>query len=314
MSPDFTDGFEAFVGAFIVPIRILIIIVGAIIVRAIAVFIIDRTAKQVTTDSKKRRERIRTAEAAGKKPPREFPLSPLAAERVVQRTRALASLSRNVVNVLVITIALILILSELGVNLTALLASAGIVAAGLAFGAQNVVKDIINGVFMVAEDQIGVGDSVVIGEVEGTVEMVGIRITQVRALDGTLWFIRNGEILRLGNHSHGWGRAVLDVSLDPDSDMDQVRNILTTALNSLASNPEVKPKITAQPELVSGLQQVSEDRVTLRVTIKTLPDAQDDVTRILRTELKAAFDAAGIRFAPEKSAFILRSGAPDGQE
>lgn len=314
MTPDVWSSIDAFVETFIIPIRILITIALALIVRAIALALIEKTARRVTSDSKKRRERIQNAASAGKKPPREFPLSPLAAERVVQRTRALASLSRNVITVVVFTLALMLILGELGVNITALLASAGIVAAGLAFGAQNVVKDIINGVFMVAEDQIGVGDSVIIGEIEGTVEVVGIRVTQVRAYDGTLWFIRNGEILRLGNHSHGWGRAVLDVSVDPESDLTRVQSLLGEVLDALAHDPELQPKITSKPELVSGLQQVSEDRITVRASIKTVPDAQDDVERALRTALKVAFDNAGIRFAPEKSAFILRTGYGDDQQ
>lgn len=286
--------------------RILLIIVVAIIVRWILIAILNRTVRQVTTGAKKRRERVREAEAAGKEPPKEFPLSPLAAERVVQRTRALGSISRNLITALVVVISFIIILGELGVNITAVLASAGIIAAGLAFGAQNIVKDLLNGIFMVFEDQLGVGDSVIIGDVDGTVEVVGIRITQVRAYDGTLWFIRNGEILKVGNMSHGWGRAVLDVSVDADEDLSKVHEIIFAAANAATREPAIARLVTAVPQVV-GLQQVNEDRATVRVAVKTTPDAQAEVIRALRTKIKTDFDTAGIKFAPEVPTSFLKS-------
>lgn len=299
---------------YALPIRIAVTILLAALVRWALVAIINHTVKRVTLDAEKRRKRVRAAKEEGKKAPKQFPLSPLAAERVVQRTRALASLSRNIVTVVVVVVTLIVILSDLGVNLTALLASAGIVAAGLAFGAQNIVKDLINGVFMVFEDQIGVGDSVIIGDVEGTVEVVGLRITQVRAFDGTLWFIRNGEILRLGNQSHGWGRAIVDVSVSPENDLDEVQRIIAEVAETVTKLPKLRSKVTSKPELFAGLVQVSEDRVTVRVTVKTVAEAQGDVERELRSALKGAFDQAGIRFAPDKSTIILRTGGFDDQE
>lgn len=295
------------------PIRILIIILVAIIVRWILVAILNRAVRQVTTGAKKRRERVREAEEEGKQPPREFPLSPLAAERVVQRTRALGSISRNLITALIVVTTFIIILGEIGINVTAILASAGIIAAGLAFGAQNIVKDLLNGIFMVFEDQLGVGDSVIIGDIDGTVEVVGIRITQVRAYDGTLWFIRNGEILKVGNMSHGWGRAVLDVSIDADTDLNQAHEIIFSAANAAVRAPEISRLVTAVPQVI-GLQQVSEDRATVRVAVKTVPDAQAEVIRALRTQIKSAFDEAGIKFAPEvPTSFLKSAGDADGE-
>lgn len=289
-----------------VPVRILAIIVAALLVRWVLIAILNRGVRQVTTGAKKRRERVREAEAEGKTPPKDFPLSPLAAERVVQRTRALGSITRNLITALVFVTTFIIILGELGVNITAILASAGIIAAGLAFGAQNIVKDLLNGIFMVFEDQLGVGDSVIIGDVDGTVEVVGIRITQVRAYDGTLWFIRNGEILKVGNLSHGWGRAVLDVSVDADTDLSKAHEIIFAAANQAVRHADIAALVTAVPQVI-GLQQVSEDRATVRVAVKTVPDAQAEVIRALRTQIKTEFDAAGIKFAPDVPTSFLNS-------
>lgn len=302
---------DDFFTTYAVPIRIMVIIVAAILLRIILVAIIQHTAHRVANDAKRRRERIRAAKEAGHKPPKQFPLSPLAAERVVQRTRALASLGRNIITVAIITVAIFMILGELAVNLTAVLASAGILAAGLAFGAQNIVKDLLNGIFMVAEDQLGVGDSVVIGDIEGIVEVVGLRITQVRAHDGTLWFIRNGEILRLGNLSHGWGRAVLDVSVAANSDLDRVAEVIAEAARHVSRSRELIRKVIGVPEIVPGLIEVNEDRATLQVSVQTVAEAQGEVELALRREIKTAFDREGIRFAPQQTAIIIRGNTVD---
>jgi small-conductance mechanosensitive channel len=300
------DAISAAFDTYGMPLRVLIIIVVAVIIRWILIVILNRAVRQVTTGAKKRRERVREAEADGKQPPKDFPLSPLAAERIVQRTRALGSISRNLITALILVTTLIIILGEIGINVTAILASAGIIAAGLAFGAQNIVKDLLNGIFMVFEDQLGVGDSVIIGDIDGTVEVVGIRITQVRSYDGTLWFIRNGEILKVGNMSHGWGRAVLDVSIDADTDLNQAHEIIFSAANAAVRESDIARLVTAVPQII-GLQQVSEDRATVRVAVKTAPDAQAEVIRALRTHIKSAFDAAGIKFAPDVPTSFLKS-------
>lgn len=304
--PYITGPIQDFMTTYEVPINIALIVIFSMVARLLLVLVITAVTHRVTHDASRRKDRIRKATELGEEPPKSFPLSPLATERVVQRTRALASLTRNIVTVGIATVALILILAQLHVNLTAVLASAGIVAAGLAFGAQNIVKDLLNGIFMVAEDQLGVGDVVKIGEVEGSVEVVGLRITQVRSYDGTLWFIRNGEILKLGNMSHGWGRAVLDVSVDPASDLDQVAAVLTQVAQTVCSSAQLAGKITGTPEVVGGLTQVSEDRVTVQLAVRTVPEAQGEVELALRKAIKEAFDQQGIRFAPERSAFVLR--------
>ncbi|MFT4232401.1 MAG: mechanosensitive ion channel, partial [Leucobacter sp.] len=186
------DALGSFLTTYQVPLRILLIIVVAVVLNLLLRRLLMRTVTRIVTGVKRAQNVDTTSEMQA---------APYVNARAVQRTRTLGAVGRHIITWTVVVVALILVLGQLGVNLGALLTSAGIVAAGLAFGAQNIVKDILNGIFMVFEDQLGVGDAVTIGEVSGTVEDVGIRVTQVRAVDGTLWFVRNGEILTLGNAS-----------------------------------------------------------------------------------------------------------------
>lgn len=267
------------------PIRILAILVGAILIRWLLLVILGRTVAKVVSGVKKNQQTDQT---------RELDLqSPLLAARVVQRTRTLGTVGKNLITSMIAIIAMILVLGELGVNLTAILASAGFVAAGLAFGAQNMVKDLLGGIFMVFEDQLGVGDSVVIGDVIGTVEMVGLRITQVRASDGTLWFIRNGEILKLGNLSHDWGRARVDLVVSADQQIDNVERIALAAAEELHHDPLIARKIIGVPEML-GLQKATPEELTLRLTLKTRPGAQNEIGRTLAVRVKEHFDAVNI--------------------
>ncbi len=302
---DFWSTLSDFLDANSIIVRIIITIVAAIIVRAALIWLVNRSVRRVISGAKKLHAREQNQVNEGKKPRRELVPSPFAAERLVQRTQTLGAFSRNVITVFVTVIAAFIILDDLGVNLTALLASAGIIAAGLAFGAQRIVNDILNGIFMVFEDQLGMGDSVIIGDVDGTVELVGIRITQVRSYDGTLWFIRNGEIAKIGNLSHGWGRAICDISVLPNTDLTRVRSLIDDTVSHVVKQPQIAAQVIAPPEII-GLQQLSEDRATIRVAVKTRPDAQADVLSEIRSHIKIAFDAAGIRFAPDVTAVFLR--------
>ena len=214
----------SFYATYATPINIVIIVIGASLLNWLLRRLLMRTVNQVVRGVKRAQDVDTTSEMQA---------APYVNARAVQRTRTLGTVGRAIITWTVVVIALILILSQLSVDLAALLTSAGIVAAGLAFGAQNIVKDILNGIFMVFEDQLGVGDVVTIDLVSGTVEDVGIRVTQVRALDGTLWFIRNGEILTLGNSSQGWGRAVIDVTVDANQDLAHVSDVTLEATKAL---------------------------------------------------------------------------------
>lgn len=283
------NAFVDFLVTFKVPLSILLIIVAAGVVNWLLRLLLTRTVNQIVRGVKKAQDVDSTSE---------IQTSPYINARAVQRTRTLGTVGRAVITWTIAGVALILILGQLQVNVGAILTSAGIVAAGLAFGAQNIVKDILNGVFMVFEDQLGVGDLITVGEISGTVEDVGIRVTQVRALDGTLWFVRNGEILTLGNSSQGWGRAVIDVTVDTDNDMNEVERVAMLSAHSLLTDPGVARKVTGEPE-VWGIERAAGDRTTLRLALRTRPESQWAVQRALRAALLRDFNEAGITLATE---------------
>lgn len=227
--------------------------------------------------------------------------SPLANMRLVQRTRTLGTILRNIVNVALGIIAIaasinILAPSLLG-SLTLLTAAIG---AGLGFGAQNIVKDVLNGIFIVAEDQIGIGDVVDLGPASGVVEYVSVRITQVRDVNGTLWYVRNGEIVRIGNLSQGWARAIVDLAVPSDADLDVVENAVLEAAQGLAEDPKWRTRVIEQPE-VWGLESVEGDALVVRVVLKTRAHAKGDVARQLRLRLRRAILDLGLEVPALKS-------------
>ncbi|MHA7986782.1 mechanosensitive ion channel family protein [Rathayibacter sp. CAU 1779] len=221
--------------------------------------------------------------------------SPIAAVRVVQRTRTLGTVLSNIVNVVIAIIAIVLVVYTINSEILgsfALLSAA--VGAGLGFGAQNIVKDVLNGLFMVMEDQLGVGDVVDLGPATGIVEAVGIRVTQIRDVNGTLWFVRNGEILRVGNMSQGWARVITDLAVPYDSDVDAIEDRMVKVATELATSPRWRSRIVEKPELW-GIESVTPDAVVLRVVLKTRTTAKDDVARELRKRLKDALDEMGVK-------------------
>lgn len=220
--------------------------------------------------------------------------SPLASVRLVQRTRTLGAILQNIVGVAVVVIAILLIVnivapSALG-SLTLLTAAIG---AGLGFGAQNIVKDVLNGIFIVAEDQVGIGDVVDLGLASGIVEYVSVRVTHVRDVNGTLWYVRNGEITRIGNLSQGWSRVIVDLSIPVDADIDEVERLLLDTAKGLAKDAKWRTRILERPE-VWGLESISGDALVIRLVMKTRANAKDDVARELRVRIKRALDEAGV--------------------
>jgi small conductance mechanosensitive channel len=220
--------------------------------------------------------------------------SPLAKVRVVQRTRTLGTILHNITNVIIVVVAIVLIVnlfapSVLG-SLTLLTAAVG---AGLGFGAQNIVKDVLNGIFIVAEDQVGIGDVVDLGLATGIVEYVSIRITHVRDVNGTLWYVRNGEITRIGNMSQGWSRVIIDLALPVDVDIDEIEQTLLDTAVTLQTDPKWRTRILEKPE-VWGLESVSGDAIIIRLVMKTRANAKDDVARELRMRVKRTIDELGI--------------------
>ena len=218
-------------------------------------------------------------------------------ERRKQRVRALGSGLRSAALVTIFSIAGLTILGDLGINLAPLLASAGVVGIAIGFGAQNLVRDYLSGVFMLVEDQYGVGDVITVGDATGTVETVTLRITRLRSVNGIVWHIRNGAIEKVGNESQGWARAVLDFPVPYTADLATIRALLADAAEGMWNEPVWRTVMIETPE-VWGAQQVDmtpPPTVTMRVVVKTAPLRQWEVEREMRARVKAALDAAGIR-------------------
>jgi moderate conductance mechanosensitive channel len=221
------------------------------------------------------------------------PTGETASRRRVQRAETIGSLLKSIVSGVIAGVVVIMAISELGYDIAPLIASAGILGVALGFGAQSLVKDFLSGIFMIFEDQYGVGDSVNLGEVAGTVEGVSLRVTRLRDVDGTVWYVRNGEILRVGNQSQNWSRSVLDIAVSYKEDVTRVRGILQEVAHDLWEDANYRDKIIEEPE-VWGVQSIGPDSVVVRVTLKTMPQQQWNVSREMRERVKTRFDAEGI--------------------
>jgi small conductance mechanosensitive channel len=215
---------------------------------------------------------------------------------------------RSLASVTIFSVALMMVLAELGVNLAPLLASAGIAGIALGFGAQNLVKDFIAGLFMLLEDQYGVGDVVDVGEISGIVEAVGLRITTSRDGRGVLWYIRNGEIIRVGNRSQGWAMVVVDVPVG-FAGVEEATEVLRAAATALADDPEFAADLLEAPQVL-GVEQINLDGAVVRTTAKTSSEAQWRVGRELRRRLTEALESAGITQHMSAARAFIRPQVP----
>jgi small-conductance mechanosensitive channel len=270
------------------PLRIVLILVIAMITRWILHRLINRLVRTTSRGSvpsilKPLRERVPNAVDG----PAEY-----VPERRRQRAAAIGSVLRSAVTAIVFSIAVLLILSELSFNLAPLLASAGIAGVALGFGAQSLVKDLLSGLFMLLEDQYGVGDTVDLGEATGIVESVGLRITTVRDARGVLWYVRNGEIIRVGNKSQGWAMLMIDMPIG-FADTADATAVLRTAAAATYEDPEVAAHFVEPPEVL-GVEQVTVDGTVIRTVAKTTADGQFVAGRELRRRLTEALEDAGI--------------------
>ena len=214
-------------------------------------------------------------------------------ERSNQRAQALGTVLRSVTSMVVYGMALIIVLAEFGISLGPLIAGAGIVGVALGFGAQSLVKDFLSGIFMLIEDQYGVGDVIDTGEATGVVEEVNLRTTQLRDVEGTVWHIPNGEIRRIGNKSQQWARTVMDVEVAYDTDLTKASDTIKRAADSLWQDQLENATVLDEPE-IWGIQDLGASGVAIRVALKTEPGEQFATARELRRRIKDAFDAEGI--------------------
>jgi moderate conductance mechanosensitive channel len=269
-------------------VRTTVILVLALLVRYLVHRSISRLVEGVTSRKLSRllRRRERASLAEGTTPGAVSP-------RRAQRARTIGSVLRSASSLIILGIAVVMILAEFGVALGPILASAGIVGVALGFGAQSLVRDFLSGMFMLLEDQYGVGDIVDLGTANGTVEAVGLRITTVRDGNGTVWYVRNGEILRVGNKTQGYAVAVADVPLALGADIARATEVAGRVAAEVVAEPEMAEHVIAEPEVV-GIEKIGADAVIFRVTARTAPGQQFRVQRALITALSRGFDEEGL--------------------
>jgi small conductance mechanosensitive channel len=264
--------------------RVLLVVLLALLVRAALHRLVDRMIRTALHGGRLLKDRTRGTA---------FDPSPLLSERRRQRTETLGHVLRSLASFAVAAVAGSMVLAELGLDLTPLIASAGIVGVALGFGAQNLVRDVLSGMFMLLEDQYGVGDVIDVGPAVGSVEAVTLRTTRLRDLDGTVWHVRNGEIARVGNRSQGWSRVLLDMPVATDTDLAAARAVVLAVAEDLATDELWADRVLGEPE-VWGLERAQADGLVLRVAMTTAPAERSSVERELRERLVTAFAQRGI--------------------
>ncbi len=238
-------------------------------------------------------------------------------ERRQQRATALGSILSNAASLTIFGIAAVIILGDMGLNLAPLLASTAVLGVAIGFGAQNLVQDFLAGIFMLLEDQYGVGDVIDVTGATGTVEAVSLRITRLRDVNGVVWHVRNGTISKAGNKSQGWARAVVDFPVPYSHDIPQVRQVMARTATAMWQEPTWHEIILEEPE-VWGVQTLYTDAVLLRVVARTVPLRQWEVQRELTERLKTALDMTGVadgsRVVPggEASGVAVTDAVPAG--
>ncbi|HEY2167535.1 MAG TPA: mechanosensitive ion channel domain-containing protein [Jatrophihabitantaceae bacterium] len=269
-----------------IPIRIVVIILVSLLLRALLHRTINRIVRPVHVGAVPRilrpfKERIEASSL--------LESSGLVSERRQQRAATIGSVLKSAVSFTILVIAVLLILSELEVNLAPFIAGTSIVGVALGFGAQNVVKDFLSGMFMTLEDQYGVGDVIDFEKATGTVEAVGLRTTRLRDVNGTVWYVRNGEVVRVGNKSQGFAQVVLDVPIDATADVERASRAIVEVSTALRAEPDWAPVFLGEPELL-GVERMSREETVLRLVARVRPLEQWRVARELRRRIRIRLD------------------------
>src|SRR3954447_10626594 len=272
------------------PIRVVVVLLSAWILVRITRILTRRLVKHLSGGVEK---------LASMKAVSFVDTGPMPQARRSQRAETIGAVVRSIVTITIWSVAVLTVLEILGVNLGPLIAGAGIAGVALGFGAQSLVRDFLTGMFMLMEDQFGVGDVIDTGvaggtsTVTGTVEGVSLRTTRLRDVDGVVWHIPNGTILRVGNKSQQWSRAVVDVPVTFQADTGAATEVIHGVAAGLWHEPEYAPVILAEPSVL-GVESLAPGRVVIRIVVRTRPQEQWRVERELRVKIKAALDDAGI--------------------
>ena len=272
-------------------LRILVTIVLAALAIAVLHRLIDRVVATMTSKSARRlaesgRAGRVLASATG-----------MANERQRQRVETVGSLLRSIVTFVVVTLAVLTIMALLGIPLGPLLASAGVAGVALGIGAQSLVKDFLSGIFMMIEDQYGVGDVIDTGEAIGTVEEVTLRITRLRDANGNTWYVRNGEIIRVGNRSQGYSTAIVDMPVSYAESVERVVGVIRDTATAMGQDPDWADKFVEEPQVL-GVESIVGMTMTIRTIAQCVPGENFAVQREMRERLKAALDAAEVQAPP----------------
>lgn len=295
-----------------VPLRVALIFLVAFVVNRLVRRAVTGFVRQMTDeDIQEARRRLR------KLTPRTLQAtSTISTLRAASRAKTIGAVLKSTASIVIYSVATITALAEVGINLAPLIAGAGIVGVALGFGAQSLVKDFLSGLFMLAEDQYGVGDVIDVGEATGTVEAVNLRTTRLRAVDGTVWHVPNGEIRRVGNMSQQWARALLDIQVAYSTDLGRAEQVVKEVADALWREDTWRTDILEEPE-IWGVQSFGANGIVIRLVVKTQPGQQWAVSRELNRRIKDRFDAEGIEIPlPQQVMWVRRdagsSAASDG--
>ena len=253
------------------PLAIVLILLGAVVASRFASRLARRSVESLVA---------RSALAGG-------------TARSAARARTLAGVAASVVRIVVWTVAVLMVLDKVGINLGPLLAGASIVGVALGFGAQSLVRDFLSGFFVLAEDQFGVGDVITVSGTTGTVEEVNLRITRLRSADGTVWFVPNGEIRKVGNSAKEWSKAIVDVVVPAGTDIAAATTAVAAEMTRFKDEPDWSEAFVEPPEAL-GAEEIGADGITLRTAAKTRPEQRARVAREMRARIMARLAADGV--------------------
>ncbi|MEL7207557.1 MAG: mechanosensitive ion channel family protein [Actinomycetota bacterium] len=285
------------------PLRILIILAVAWILNRVLRRSVKRFGDRAVARSERERIQLERQRERGQ------PVEGLNG-RAEQRTKTITSVLSSFASGAIWVAAAMFVLDQLDLSLAPLLAGAGVIGIMLGFGAQTIVADFLAGIFMLIEDQYGVGDVIDVGEVTGSVEKVSLRVTTLRDVNGTVWHVPNSEIKRIGNLSQLWSRAVLDIEVSYDTDLRRAEGVIQRVADGLWQDPEFTAGDIIDPPEVWGVQNLGADGIAIRLVVKTDPAEQWVIARELRLRIKEAFDEAGIEIPFPQRTVWLRHEEP----
>jgi len=273
------------------PIQVVATIVVALVFRRVLHHAIDRLTRS-SADGKVPRILVPLKERAAHSTFWES--SGLISERRRQRAETIGSVLKSAVSFLVFVLSFLVILDLIGLNLLPFVATTSIVGVALGFGAQNIVKDFLAGMFMILEDQYGVGDVIDLKEASGTVEAVGLRTTRLRDIEGTVWYVRNGEIIRVGNQSQQYAQVVLDIPIATGDNVATATAAIEAAALELYDDDAWLPRFIGAPEVL-GIESITREETVIRLVARVKPLEQWRVARELRGRIVTKFDEAALR-------------------